>query len=117
MDPTGLSRYLSSVGGFPATAGPLTLLDIATNLLSRGIREVEVFKGGRWHASAFWGSRALLLVPHSDSEILASMPDIVVVSAFYESQFSAKMKACGMTSTIHPFVYNPEWVECFVLKV
>lgn len=117
LGPGELSEYLINTCYFSRSVCGIDLAVFCAALLRREIREMEIFRSGGWTRSIFWSGRALLVTSPGPGDIVHRLPDSFIVSAYQDSRASDEFRALGYNPTIHPFAYNPEWIECFVFRV
>jgi hypothetical protein len=117
LGPGELSEYLINTCSFPCSVCGIDLAVFCAALLRREIREMEIFRSIGWTRSIFWSGRALLVVGPGPGDAVHRLPDLFIVSAYQDSRASEEFRALGHNPTIHPFAYNPEWIEVFVFRV
>ena len=114
LSPSSLGDFLVLQGGFPPVLAPFSILEIADALLCKQIREIEIVKTGEYSVFVFWSSGRLIM-GRRQLDCAYYGPQLLILSAYRGSAFTLDPRLLGRSS-IHPFAYNPEWVECFVLK-
>jgi hypothetical protein len=115
LSPSSLGDFLVLYGGFPPVLAPFSILDVADALLHKQIREIEIVKPGEYSVFVFWSSGRLVM-GRRQLDCTYYGPQLLILSAYRGSAFTFDQRLIGRSSSIHPFAYNPEWVECFVLK-
>lgn len=115
LDVSGLSNFLNHVAGISADLDKTSSLAISNLLLSKHVRDIETYRGGRWLRSVFWASGRLCMAG-SGLETEGLVPDTVVVSAVIGSPGYERMISAGCEPRAHPYSYSTDWTKCFVFK-